>query len=317
MNALTTGHSGRTAMEAVGLGKRYRRGWAFRDCAFRLPAGRVCGLVGPNGAGKSTLLALASGLLRPTEGSVRVLGAAPTDPSSRLRVAFLAQEKPLYARFTVADTLRMGRELNRERWCRASAERIVREGNVPLTARVGTLSGGQRTRVALAMVFAKRPELLLLDEPMSDLGPLVRHEMMGTLMGEAAEHGTTIVMSTHVLAELEGVCDYLLLIADGRVRVAGEVEDVLGAHRLLIGPAPRGESALPPQIAAHTVVEARVTGRQLTALVRPEGPLAGPWESVEPSLEELLLAYLRSPEAPGLLAPSAEPRGGGAKAVVA
>ncbi|MEU5053492.1 ABC transporter ATP-binding protein [Streptomyces sp. NPDC021096] len=302
----------RTALEAVGLGVKHRRGWALRDCSFRLPAGRVCALVGPNGAGKSTLLALAAGLRRPTRGRLGVLGGAPGDPGVRPRVAYLAQDRPLYPNLTVADTLRMGRELNPGRWDQAAAERLVRSGNLSTSARVGSLSGGQRTRVALALAFGKRPELLLLDEPMGDLDRLVRHETAAALMAEAAEHSTTVVMASHVLAELDGVCDYLLLIADGRVRLAGEVEDLLSAHRLVMG---RYEDAgTPREFAPHTIVEARTTGRQLTALIRPDGPVRGHWETAEPSLEELVLAHLRASGAPALVAPSAEPREGSPKA---
>ncbi|WP_190022295.1 ABC transporter ATP-binding protein [Streptomyces hiroshimensis] len=296
----------RTAVEAVGLGARYRRRWALQDCSFRLPAGRVCALVGPNGAGKSTLLSLAAGLRRPAEGSLTVFGGRPGAADVRPRIAYLSQDKPLYPRFTIADTLRMGRELNPGRWDQAVAERTVADGGLSHEARIGDLSGGQRTRVALALAFGKRPELLLLDEPMADLDPLVRHEMTAALMAQAAEHATTVVIASHVLAELEGVCDYLLLIADGRVRLAGEVEDLLAAHSVLVG---RHEGpGLPREFATHTVVESRATGRQLTALVRPDGPLPEQWRATEPSLEELLLAHLRSPGAPALLTPSAEPR---------
>ncbi|GHC73931.1 ABC transporter ATP-binding protein [Streptomyces cinnamoneus] len=297
----------RTALEAAGLGVRYRRGgWALRACSFRLPAGRVCALVGPNGAGKSTLLALAAGLLRPTEGRLRVLGGEAGDPGVRPRVAYLGQDRPLYPDFTVAETLRLGRELNPGHWDQAAAERLVHGGNLSLHARVGSLSGGQRTRVALALAFGKRPELLLLDEPMSDLDPLVRHETTAALMAEAAENATTVLMASHVLAELDAVCDYLLLVSDGRVRLAGEIEDLISAHRLVMG---RYEDAgTPREFAAHTIVEARTTGRQLTALIRPDGPVRGHWEIAEPSLEELLLAHLRAPGAPALLTPSAEPR---------
>ncbi|MFI0717193.1 ATP-binding cassette domain-containing protein [Streptomyces inhibens] len=318
--------SGHTAIEAIGLGKRYRRRWALRDCTFRLPAGRICALVGPAGAGKSTLLALASGLTRPTEGTVRVCGAGPATPDGRARVAHVTQGRPLYPRLTVAETLRLGRELNPGRWDRRCAEQIVYDGRVPLDARVGTLSGEQRTHLALALAFAKDPELLLLDElppypgragarlfraaagrvPPFGPDPLVRHRIAALLLARAAEHGTTVVLSSHLLAELDGVCDYLLVLGGGRVRLAGEVDDVIGAHALVMGP--RRGDALPPRIAAHTVVEARMTDSQFTAVVRRQGTVAaGPWEAVEPSLEELLLAYLRAPDAPGLIAPSAEP----------
>lgn len=313
MGGRTGRASGRTAIEVIGLGKRYRRRWALRDCTFRLPVGRICALVGPSGAGKTTLLSLVSGLIKPTEGVVRAGGADPATASGRARVAHLTQGKPLYPRLTVAETLRMGRELNPGRWSGARAEQIVRDGRVPLDARVGTLSAGRRTRVAFALALAKEPELLLLDEPLADLDPLGRHQIAGLLLAQAAEHGTTIVLASHVLAELDGICDYLLLLGGGRVRLAGEVDDLIGAHALLMGPhrdggPPRGTAAgLPPEIAAHTVVDAQLTAGQLTALVRRKGPFTGPWEAAEPSLEELLLAYLRAPDAPELIAPSAEP----------
>ena len=296
-----------TAIEAVGLGKAYglkygrrRASWALRGCSFRLPAGRVCALVGPNGAGKSTLLALAAGLLRPTEGELRILGRTPGE--ARELIGYVAQDKPLVPQLSIADTLRMGRELNPGRWDMAAAERIVAGGKLDPSERVRSLSGGQRTRVALALALGKRPELMLLDEPMADLDPLARHQLMGTLMAEAAEHGTTVVMSSHVLAELEGACDYLLLVDGGRVRLGGETDDIVAAHTVLTGPV--------ADLAPHTVIEQRTAGRGLTALVRRDGPVEGPWETAEPSLEELLLAHLRSPDAPDLLTPSAEHRTG-------
>ncbi|MFI9744260.1 ATP-binding cassette domain-containing protein [Streptomyces sp. NPDC052494] len=270
------------ALEAGLLGKKYGgrgRGWALRECEFALPAGRICALVGPNGAGKSTLLALAAGLLRPTEGTIE----AP----AREHLAYVAQDKPLHPRLSIADTLRMGRELNPGRWDETAAQRVI-AGELDPHTLVRDLSGGQRTRVALALALGKRAELLLLDEPMADLDPLARHQLMGLLMADAAEHGTTVVMSSHILTELEGACDHLLLLHSGRIRLDGAVDDLLAAHTLLRGPV--------ADLAPHTVVESRTTGRQLTALIRHEGPVEGPWETREPSLEDLLLAHLRTPE---------------------
>ncbi|MGW5397531.1 ABC transporter ATP-binding protein [Streptomyces sp. NPDC003952] len=277
-----------TVIEAEGLGLRYGRrgGWALRDCSFRLPEGRICALVGPNGAGKSSLLTIAAGLVSPTEGYLRSV--------PREELAFVAQEKPLYPQLTVSETLRMGRELNPGRWDASRAEQIVEAGNLDPHAKVRTLSGGQRTRVALALALGKRPGLLLLDEPMADLDPLARHHLMGTLMADAAENGTSAVMSSHILTELEGACDHLLLVDGGRIRLSGPIDEVGAAHVLVTGPAAARE-----ELAAHTVVEARTTGRQLTALVRPRGPVdSGTWQTTHPSLEELLLAHLRAPEAP-------------------
>ncbi|MEU0049591.1 ABC transporter ATP-binding protein [Streptomyces sp. NPDC006184] len=288
-----------TALRAETLGKRFgRRGaWALRDCSFRLPTGRVCAVVGPNGAGKSTLLALAAGLTAPTEGTVSVLGTTPA--AARPRVGFVAQDKPLYPQLTIAETLRMGADLNPGHWDTAVAEQVVAGGDLDPRARVRSLSGGQRTRVALALALGKRPGLLLLDEPMADLDPLARHELMGTLMAEAAQYGTTIVMSSHVVAELEDSCDHLLLVGGGRIRLAGEIDDLLGAHLRVTGAA--GTTAL----GGHTVVESRVTGRQLTALIRPAAPLSADWRTSAPSLEDLVLAHLRNPGAPGLTEESA------------
>ncbi|GAA2260555.1 ABC transporter ATP-binding protein [Streptomyces atrovirens] len=279
------------AIEAGALGKRFgrRAAWALRDCSFRLPAGRVCAVVGPNGAGKSTLLAIAAGLLAPTDGTITVLGTAPA--AARPRVGFVDQDKPLYPQLTVDETLRMGADLNPGRWDADTARRIVAGGDLDPGKRIRSLSGGQRTRVALALALAKRPELLLLDEPMADLDPLARHELMGVLMGQAAAHGTTIVMSSHVVAELEDSCDHLLLIGGGRVRLAGEIDDLLAAHTRVSAPAAT-------DLAPHDVVESRTTGRQVSALIRPSGPLPGDWRTDAPSLEELVLSYLRNPEAP-------------------
>lgn len=297
-----SGTPGAWALEARGLSKRYRRGWALRDCSFRLPAGRICGLVGPNGAGKSTLLGIASQQVAPTEGGLSVFGIPVDDPAAMPRFAFLGQDKPLFKRFTVAETLRMGAELNLG-WDMAAAERIVRSGRVPMDARVGTLSGGQRTRVAFALAFGKRPDLLLLDEPMADLDPLARDEMSTLLMSEAVERGTTVVMSSHMLAELEDMCDYLLVVAEGRIRMAGDTDALVSAHALVTGLAVDGKP--PAELDGATVITARVEGRQFQALVRPQGPLTGDWRISEPNLEEVLLAHLRSPDAPALFTPGA------------
>ncbi|WP_372343701.1 ABC transporter ATP-binding protein [Streptomyces sp. KL116D] len=284
-----------TALEATGLVKRYGRHAtaALDDCSFRLPEGRISALVGPNGAGKSTLLAIAAGLLRQTSGQLRVLGAGPGE--ARARVGYLSQDKPLHPQLSIADTLRMGAELNPDRWDAAYAAGIVEQGSLDPRTKVRALSGGQRTRVALAITLGKRPELMLLDEPMADLDPLARHELMGTLMADAAEHGTTVLMSSHIVAELADACDHLLLLGGGRIRLGGGIDDLIGAHSLVTG---RGD------LSKHTVVESRASGRGVTALIRRDGPVGEGWQVQEPSLEELLLAHLRSPQAPALITPS-------------
>jgi ABC-2 type transport system ATP-binding protein len=279
-------------LEAAGLGKRYRRTWALRDCSLAIPEGRVVALVGPNGAGKTTLLQLAVGLLAPSAGQVRVFGVPPAGRSEVLaRVGFLAQDKPLYSGFTVAEMLHFGARLN-PGWDRTVADRWLERLDLPPDRRVGQLSGGQRTQLALALALAKRPRLLLLDEPMADLDPLVRHDLARLLMETVAAEELTVVLSSHVLAELATVCDHLVLLATGRVLLAGDTEALLGGHKLLIGP--RRD---PPRTGPHQVVEASHTQRQTTLLVRTAGPIHDPAWAVHPvDLEQLVLAYMRHPE---------------------
>jgi ABC-2 type transport system ATP-binding protein len=295
------------ALEATGLGKRYGRTWALRDCSLALPQGRIAALVGPNGAGKTTLLHLAVGLLAPTAGAIRVLGGTPgRDPALLARVGFVAQDAPLYGDLTVAEHLTMGGRLN-PRFDQALArDRLGRLG-IPLDRRVGTLSGGQRAQVALAMALAKRPQLLLLDEPVASLDPLARREFLQALMGSVAEQGLTVLLSSHLLADLERVCDYLLVLQASRVQVLGPVDDLLDRHKLLVGP--RRD---PDRIAGvAAVVRATHTGRQSTLLVRTDGPVRDPAMAVaDVTLEDLVLAYLADPSAgtlPGPAAPASDP----------
>ena len=300
-------YAGEPALEAYGLGMRYRRGWALRDCSFRLPAGRICGLVGPNGAGKTTLLshrgpcpAADAGLAQPVR---RGAGLGGVRPAYGLPRAGEAAVPSLHRGGDPA----AGRASSTPAGTSAPPRTSSARATSPFDAKIGTLSGGQRTRVAVALAFGKRPDLLLLDEPMSDLDPVVRHELMGTLLAEAAERGTTVLMSTHVLAELENVCDYLVVVSGGGVRLAGDVDDLMSVHTLVTG-AREGEG-LPAALGHHTLVESRTSGRQFTALIRPEGPVTGPWETDAPNMEELLLAYLRSPDAPPLITPTAQVQG--------
>jgi ABC-2 type transport system ATP-binding protein len=288
------------ALEALDLGKRYRQHWALRHCSFRIPSGAICGVVGSNGAGKSTLLDLAAALQKPTEGSIRLFGRGPGDPESRRRVGFVAQDKPLYSRFTLNETLRLGRELN-PGWNEATATLIIEHAGLDRSVRVGALSGGQRACVALALALAKRPEMLLLDEPMSEMDPLARRQLMGTLMAEAAEHGTTIVMSSHIVAELDGAIDHLLLVDAGNLQLAGSIDDITAAHRIVVGSG--GIDAL----AAHTIVETRRTGRQITAVIRADGGTPIGWQAHVPNLDDLLLAYMREPQAFPLITEAATP----------
>jgi ABC-2 type transport system ATP-binding protein len=288
------------ALQAVGLGKRYRHTWALRDCSLELPEGRVVALVGPNGAGKTTLLQLATGLLAPSTGELRVFGAPPANRAEVLaKVGFLAQDKPLYSGFTVAEMLRYGARLN-PGWDHAVADRWLQRFQLPPERRVGQLSGGQRTQLAVALALAKRPRLLLLDEPMADLDPLVRHDLTRLLMETVAAEGLTVVVSSHVLAELASICDYLVLLAVGRVQLAGDTEALLAGHKLLVGP--RRD---PPTAGPHQVVAASHTDRQTTLLVRVAGTVHDPaWAVHDVGLEQLVLAYMRHPQTTALPRPA-------------
>jgi len=276
-------------LETDQLGKRYGKTWALRDCSLHLPAGRVAALVGPNGAGKSTLLHLAVGLLRPDAGTVRVFGTAPYGNTAALAdIGFVAQDTPLYRDFTAAELITMGGRLNR-RWDAALARDRLAQLGIPPGKKVGKLSGGQRAQVALALALAKRPGLLLLDEPVASLDPLARREFLQSLMGSVAETGTTVLLSSHVLADLERTCDYLIVLHAARVKLAGAVDDVVAEHRQLVGPRHDGG----PIAGVAAVIRASHTDRQSTLLVRVDGTRTDPaWREQEVSLEDLILAHL-------------------------
>jgi ABC-2 type transport system ATP-binding protein len=278
------------ALETNKLSKRYGRTWALQDCTLNLPAGRVAALVGPNGAGKTTLLHLAVGLLEPTAGNVQVFGLSPTtQPGKALpRLGFVAQDTPLYKGFTVAEMLTLGRKLN-PGFDDALARARMRKLGIPLERRAGKLSGGQQAQVALVLALAKRPDLLLLDEPLSSLDPLARREFLRTLMDAVAESGLTVLLSSHIIGDLERVGDYLVILSASQVQLAGDIQEIAIKHKRLIGP--RQDEAAVKSV--HTVIEASHTERQTTLLVRAHGPLfASSWEVQEVSMEDIVLAYL-------------------------
>jgi ABC-2 type transport system ATP-binding protein len=279
-------------LRAQGLGKRYRRRWALSDCALDIPAGRVVGLVGPNGAGKTTLLSLAAGLLAPTSGTIEVCGGRPADGRAQLaKVGFVAQDTPAYARLTVAEHLELGARLNPGWDRRLAHDRIQRLGLRP-GQRAGSLSGGQRAQLALTLAIAKRPRLLILDEPVAGLDPLARLEFLRDLSEATADGGLSVVHSSHLVSDLEQVCDYLVVLVASRVRVAGEVGELLAAHHLLT--APRIDpAALPDEL---DVISVRHTDSRTTVLVRADSVAPDPAWTVSPAgLEDLVLGYMSRP----------------------
>jgi ABC-2 type transport system ATP-binding protein len=299
------------AIEASGLSKRYGRTWALRDFTMSVPAGQVAALVGPNGAGKTTLLNLTVGLTAPTAGTVTVLGGQPAgSPGALDGIAFVAQDAPLYKNLPVADMLQLTSNLNR-RFDHGYARERLSELGIPLKRKAGKLSGGQQAQLALTLALARRPRLLVLDEPLANLDPLARHDFMAAVLAAAAKGagevevggGMSVLLSSHVLAELERVADYLILISGGRAQMAGEVDGLLAGHRVLTGPAAEAD-LIARQL---PVVHARRAEAQAHLLVRTSGPAqAVPpgWETHPVGLEELVLAYLREPSAAALPGPA-------------
>jgi len=288
------------ALATEGLGKRYGRHWALRDCTVTLPRGKVAALVGPNGAGKTTLLHLCVGLLAPSVGSARVFGHAPDrEPTVVLpRIGFVAQDHPLYKGFTVADMLTMGRKLN-PHWDNALATRRLRQLAIPLDRRVGRLSGGQQAQLALALALGKRPDLLILDEPVASLDPLARRDFLRALAGAVAEQEVTVLLSSHIIGDLEQVCDYLIILATAQTRLVGDVATVLREHRRLTLPSAiaRDPATLARIDAAATVVGSDHVRDGVRLLVRlhadtPPDALDPAWDAQTPTLEEVSLAYL-------------------------
>jgi ABC-2 type transport system ATP-binding protein len=288
-------------IEASGLGKRYGSIWALRECTLAIPAGHVAALVGPNGAGKTTLLNLTVGLATPSAGAVTVLGGRlPGSPAALDGIAFVAQDTPMYKNLSAADMLHLTRNLNRSFDQRYAEARLGQLG-IPLNRKAGRLSGGQQAQLALTLALARRPRLLLLDEPVAMLDPIARHDFMATVLTAAADDGVSVLLSSHVLSELERVADYLILMSRGRVQVAGEVDDLLASHRMLTGPAAEAD-----RYSARPVVHVRRAEAQAHLLVRATvgDPVPPGWETHPVGLEELALAYLREPGAAALPGPA-------------
>jgi ABC-2 type transport system ATP-binding protein len=279
-------------LRAQGLGKRYKQRWALQNCDLDVPAGRVVGLVGPNGAGKSTLLKLASGMLTPTAGTVEVCGGRPAAGVEQLaKVGFVAQDTPTYSGLSVADHLDLGKRLN-PTWDDAVARDRVRRLGLDPKQRAGKLSGGQRAQLALTLGIAKRPELLILDEPVAALDPLARREFMQDLMEAVAEHELSVVLSSHLVSDVERTCDHLIVLVDSRVQVAGDIDDLVACHHRLTGPR-RDPDTLP---AGQHVITASHTDRQTTLVVRTDTAVHDPSWTVSPlGLEDVVLAYMARP----------------------
>jgi len=284
------------ALQADRLGRRYGHVWALRDCTLEVPAGAIAGLVGPNGAGKTTLLEMIIGLLEPTEGQVSVFGVTSrAEVTARLaRVSYVAQDHPLYRDFSVADMFRLGRAMNPS-WEQGLAQARMDALGIPLRRKVKTLSGGQRAQVSLTMALAKRAPLLVLDEPVSSLDPVARLEFMQEVMASAADTGLTVIIASHVVSELERLCDWLIVLTGGRVQVAGPADDLIAAHRLLTVPRATPDAELPglrihrTDSDRHSTVVVRADQAKLAAHQRLG------WHADPVGFEQLVMAYLQRP----------------------
>jgi ABC-2 type transport system ATP-binding protein len=281
------------AVEAGDVSKRYGKVWALRECSFQLPANRIIALVGANGAGKSTLMSIISGILPATSGSLLVNGQAVVKGGGGSRVAILAQDKPLYRDFTVADMLRFGRSTNRV-WDQRRALSWLERFDVPLDRRCGKLSGGQKAQVALAVALGSRPTVLLLDEPLANLDPVARTEVTAELLAETADSDMTVMLSTHIVAELSGVGDHLLLLDAGRPVLTGDVEQLLARHLRFTGP----RADRPP--VPGTILQAQHAARQSTFVVQLADAAVAPaivapgWTAQPVSLDELIVTHLKA-----------------------
>ena len=287
-------------VETSALGKRYGSTWALRDCTLAIPEGHLVALVGPNGAGKTTLLNILVGLTVPTAGHVTVLDGIPIgSPAALDGIAFVAQDSPLYRQYSVADLLHLTRNLNNE-FDGALASKRLRDLGIDEKHKAGKLSGGQQAQLALTLALARHPRLLVLDEPTASLDPIARHDFMAGVMTAMAEEGLSVLLSSHGLAELERVADYLVLLTRGEVRLDGTVDDLAARHRLVTGPA--GQAPDP----GWRVIQASQAGAQEHLLVRLDGttrPEASGWDARTVGVEELALAYLRETPNPRNLAP--------------
>ncbi len=283
-------------LHAHALGKRYGQRQALADCTLEIPPGHVVGLVGPNGAGKTTLLKIACGMLAPTTGSIEVLGAQPVDgPAQLARVGYVAQDTPVYATLSVADHLTLGAKLN-PGWDAGLAQARIDALGLDRKQKAGKLSGGQRAQLALTVAVAKRPELLILDEPVASLDPLARRDFLRHLMESVADNDTSVILSSHLVSDLERVCDYLVVLVASRVQLAGETEDLLSQHHRLVCTR-RPDTDLPAGI---EVVWAEHTERQSTFIVRSDADLpAGDWSAERIDLEDLVLTYMERAAATG------------------
>jgi ABC-2 type transport system ATP-binding protein len=279
------------AIQTQGLAKRYGSFWALSNCTIAVPKGSITALVGPNGAGKTTLLKIIASLNKPSKGEIVVLGSKPSQSHDYLaEIGYLAQEIPLYNLLTASQHITMGRKMN-ERWDNEHAYSHLRRLGIPLDRAVGKLSGGQRAQVGLALALAKKPKLLLLDEPVAALDPLARTDFLSSLAAASAdaEGDLTVVMSSHLLSDLERICDQVIILAAGETQLCDSIDHAVESHKMLIGPDDAHFDS--PNI---TVVQEVRSARQSRLLVHlaAQGAIPKGWHVENTNIEDIVLGYM-------------------------
>lgn len=279
----------KSVLTATNLQKSYQGKLALKNCSINVPAGAVVALVGPNGAGKTTLLDIIAGLLPPTSGEVRLFeNVIPGSLESLQRVSFVAQNSPLYKNMAVIDAVRITKSLN-VTFDREYALIRLEKLRIPLKRRIGKLSGGQQAQVALTLAIARRPDLLLLDEPLSSLDSLARQQFLSELMTSVATTSMSVIFSSHSISELEKVCDYLILIVEGEVQLCDSLDRIIESHRMI--------ACAPGELDDYSdieIIERKLGTRFSTHLIRVTNLLShSALESHPSTLENIVLAYLR------------------------
>ncbi len=273
------------ALRAHGLTKRYRRGRpaALDRIDLDVTTGGITALVGPNGAGKSTLIRCFLGFERPTHGFVTVDGIDPARDRTRAlsRVGYVGQEAGLYRQLTADEHLELAAGLRSE-FDRGSAVEHLDAVGVPLRVRTAELSGGQQAQIALAMALGTRAPVLLLDEPVARLDPLARRDFLTTLRDGVRAGGSTVLMASHIIGDLEGVCDELVVLAPAAVMFHGSIEAARTGHAIV----PATDEIAPGELVASFT---GLTGRRVS-LVRRDG-------NGDASLDDVVLGYLAAADA--------------------
>jgi ABC-2 type transport system ATP-binding protein len=277
------------------FGKSWRPGrWALRDVDLTLPKGSVTALVGPNGAGKTTLIRIAMAFERPNAGHVQVEGVDPWRHRTEAlrRVGYVPQTPAVYRGLSVEDHLAMAKSLRHD-FDTDLARRRLEQLGIPLDQRADTLSGGQAAQLGLAIALGTRAGLLLLDEPLANLDPLARREFIHVLLEAIRADGSTALLSSHIVTDVEEACDRVVILGAGNVLLDCPLEEARQGHRLTEG------DASPAGAAEVGSFAGRGGKRQTLWRLGADGSEGGssgaggsPDSSERASLEDVVLGYL-------------------------